>query len=119
MISIKEAKIQLSYLYVVGDLPEHTEWMNQEIIDALGDMITPEAITNGESFAALKPWIGERIRRDREHDPISRLPIAVVLYFLVYTRRHDLVQRWPLQPLDLTPIFTALGISCGMLYEAA
>lgn len=117
MISPLEAKIRLSYLAVVGDLPEHAEWMEHEIIDALGDMITPEVIGDAGAFVALHPWIPERIRGDRERDPVSRLPVAVVLYLLVQEWPNTLVQRWwpKLNPMDLRYIFTALGFSSEML----
>lgn len=84
---------------------------NTFIIDALLSLVGDNLEQRLDALVASDGYIVDRIKQRRADKSLYRKSSVLLLYLLVKTGPAELLNRWPLQQVDLRPLFIDLGVA--------
>ena len=85
------------------------ERSNLLVLDALMELLPPDAPTHIEKFLTDKSYIFEKIKEQRGLRHFFNQPAALLAYFLVEEMPAQTRENWPIDSDDLAKVFSDLG----------
>jgi putative GTP pyrophosphokinase len=98
------------YQELVGQEPEVTR-AEGVILESYKDLIsegTPQRVR--EFLVNEKPYVPEKVLEKATYRLLFRQPSILLVYYLAATNKRDAIEKWPLTPEEIRPVFVDLGI---------
>lgn len=111
MISSNLYKNLVDYYYSFAPKNDPEEKINNIIMDSLSELLYNDIFNDIKSLIEKENYLKNIIVNSTDLKLMYRQPTILLVYFLIFKKRRQLCDIWPLTDNDLIPLFNDCGVS--------